>query len=123
MPRVLVIDDDDDFRAIVKDVLEASGYEVDLAADGAQGLTRQRSHPAGIIIMDIFMPQKEGIETIREIRQEFPDAAIIAVSGGGRLQRDGHLFTAKELGARVILRKPFAMDTLLKSIENILKGT
>jgi DNA-binding response OmpR family regulator len=66
------------------------------------------------------MPNKEGIETIRDFREEFPNVPIIAMSGGGRLNRPGILFTAQDLGANVILRKPFGMSDLLWSVTAVL---
>ena len=88
-----------------------------VAADGEQGIALQRKQPASLLITDIFIPNKEGIETIRDFRAEFPGVPIIAMSGGGRLKRRGSgLLTAKALGAAVILRKPFEMSDLLRSV-------
>jgi DNA-binding response OmpR family regulator len=117
MSRILVIDDDIDLRLTMQEMLQAEGYEVSVAADGAQGIALQRKQPASLLITDIFMPNKEGIETIRDFRAEFPDVPIIAMSGGGRLKRRAStLFAAKEIGAAVILRKPFEMSDLLRSV-------
>ncbi len=123
MPRILVIDDDIDLCLVMREVLKAEGYEVSLATDGAQGIGSQRNQPASLLITDIFMPNKEGIETIRDFRAEFPNVPIIAMSGGGRLKRQGSLFTAQELGAAVILRKPFSMSDLLSSVAEVLNGS
>src|SRR5262245_41121499 len=79
--RVLVIDDDDDVREILQAALESEGYAVAGAADGHEGLLRQRENPAAVVVTDIFMPGKEGIETIVEIVGEFPQTKVIAVSG------------------------------------------
>jgi DNA-binding response OmpR family regulator len=118
--HILIIDDDADLCLIMREVLQTTGYEVSLAADGAQGIACQRNRPASLLITDIFMPNKEGIETIRDFRREFPTVPIIAMSGGGRLKGRGSLFTAKELGAAVILRKPFEMSDLLISVSEVL---
>jgi DNA-binding response OmpR family regulator len=120
MSHILVIDDDIDLRVIMQEALQAAGYEVSMAADGAQGIALQRKQPASLLITDIFMPNKEGIETIRDFREEFPNVPIIAMSGGGKLKRQGSLFTAKALGAEVILRKPFKMNDLLRSVAALL---
>ncbi len=120
--HILVIDDDNDLRVIFQEALRAEGYEVSVAADGAQGIALQRKQPASLLITDIFMPNKEGLETIRDFREEFPSVPIIAISGGGRLKTGGSLFTAKELGAAVILRKPFEMSDLLRSVAAVLNG-
>jgi len=115
--HILVIDDDSDLCTMIQELLRAEGYKVSVAADGEQGIALQRKQPASLLITDIFMPNKEGIETIRDFHAEFPDVPIIAMSGGGRLKRLGStLFTAKELGAAMILRKPFEMSDLLTSV-------
>jgi DNA-binding response OmpR family regulator len=120
--HILVIDDDNDLCVILEEVLQAEGYKVSVAADGARGIALQRKQPASLLITDIFMPNKEGIETIRDFRKEFLSVPIIVISGGGRLQSPSSLFTAKELGAAVILRKPFEMGDLLKSVASVLNG-
>jgi DNA-binding response OmpR family regulator len=119
--RILLIEDDSELCTLMQDVLQAEGYAVSVAADGQQGIALQRKQPASLLITDIFMPNKEGIETIRDFRAEFPDVPIIVMSGGGRLKRRGSVFfTAKELGAVAILRKPFEMSHLLKSVAAVL---
>jgi DNA-binding response OmpR family regulator len=100
----------------MEEMLRAEGYEVSVANDGEQGIKLQREQPASLLITDIFMPNKEGVETIRDFRKEFPNVPIIAMSGGGRLKTEGGLRTAKELGAAEILRKPFEMNDLLRSV-------
>jgi DNA-binding response OmpR family regulator len=124
MSHILVIDDDIDLRVIMQEALQAEGYEVSVAADGAQGIALQRKQPASLLITDIFMPNKEGIETIRDFRKEFPNVPIIAMSGGGRLKRRGStLFAAKEVGAETILRKPFEMSDLLRWVAAALNAS
>jgi signal transduction histidine kinase/DNA-binding response OmpR family regulator len=121
---ILVIDDDCDLRLLMQDALQAEGYKVSVAGDGEQGIKLQRKQPASLLITDIFMPNKEGVETIRDFRQEFPNVPIIAMSGGGRPNsRAGGLFTAKELGAQTILQKPFQIHELLRSVRAALKGS
>jgi DNA-binding response OmpR family regulator len=120
--HILVIDDDNDLCLILREVLRAGGYTVSVATDGAQGIALQRKQPASLLITDLFMPNKEGIETIRDFRKEFPSVPIIAISGAGRLRSPISLFTAKELGAAAILRKPFEMSELLRSVAAVLNG-
>jgi DNA-binding response OmpR family regulator len=122
MSHILVIDDDLDLRVIFREAMRAEGYKVSVAADGAEGIALQRKQPASLVITDIFMPNKEGIETIRDFREEFPSIPIIAISGGGTLKIGGSLFTAKELGAAAILQKPFEMSDLLRSVAAALNG-
>lgn len=128
MARILVIDDDKDIRTLMLFELEAAGHEVRAAADGAQGLALQRASPADVVITDIFMPEKEGIETIRDLRDEFPLVKIIAISGGGNIRGRGQAFTlrdlgvvAAELGVVSVLQKPFQTHDLLTSIETALR--
>jgi DNA-binding response OmpR family regulator len=112
-----VVDDDRDLRHLIQEVLRTEGYKVSVAEDGEQGIKLQREEPASLLITDVFMPNKEGIETIRDFRQEFPNVPIIAMSGGGKLRsRTGSLFTAKEVGAEITLQKPFEMSDLLRSV-------
>jgi DNA-binding response OmpR family regulator len=122
--HILVIDDDSDLCTMMQEVLRAEGYEVSVAADGEQGIALHRKLPASLLITDIFMPNKEGIETIRDFREEFPTVPIIAISGGGKLTRRGStLFVAKEVGAATILRKPFEMSDLLRSVAAALNSS
>jgi len=79
--RVLVIEDNEDFRKLALMWFQSYGIEVEGAANGAQGLALQRARPADVIVTDIFMPEMEGIETIHDLRREFPEAKIIAMSG------------------------------------------
>lgn len=119
--RILVIDDEEDVRALLQDALEEAGYEVVLAANGALGLAAQRLCPADLVVTDLFMPEKEGIETIRDLRNEFPSVEIVAMSGGGRvLNNDTYLFAANSIGARLVLRKPFGRGVLLEAVRSAL---
>jgi DNA-binding response OmpR family regulator len=120
--HILVIDDDIDLRITLQEALRAEGYQVSVARDGEQGIASQRKQPASLLITDIFMPNKEGIETIRDFRAEFPNVPIIAMSGGGRLKPQASLFTAKNLGAVVTLQKPFKMSDLLRSVTAVLNA-
>src|SRR5258707_1351546 len=95
--RVLVIDDNPDIRATLKWLLESEGFAVALASNGTEGLELQRSHPASNVVTDIFMPEKDGIETILELRRAYPEAKIVVVSGGSSRGAD-FLNVARELG-------------------------
>ena len=123
MARILVIDDNADVRAVVAGVLEAAGHEVVAVADGVLGMDAQRKSPALIVVTDILMPEKDGIETIRDLKQEFPRVGIIAMSGSGKHLKNTEpsLLVASELGADAVLRKPFAPDVLLGCVERMLK--
>lgn len=121
MTRIIVIDDEEDLRALLQQALERAGYDVVLAANGAAGLALHRAHSADLVITDIFMPDKEGIETIRELKQEFPKLRIIAMSGRGNLGKLDYLSMASELGALSVLQKPFDAKTLLESVQEALR--
>lgn len=121
MSRILLIEDDDVAREMLRKLLEDSGHEVIEAADGAVGTALYRASPADVVITDIVMPEKEGIETIMELRREFPDVKIIAVSGGGaRLSRDSCLRAAEVAGAHRIFAKPLNVSGLLSAVSELL---
>ena len=87
MPSVLVVDDQDQVRQLIRETLEQAGYEVEEACDGKEGLDRYRVRSTDLVIMDILMPDQDGLETIMTLRQEFPDIRIIAMTGGKRYGR------------------------------------
>lgn len=119
-PLICVIDDDESVRQTVGRILKSAGYAVVDAKDGEAGLrVVERSNPA-MIITDIVMPNREGIETIREAKQRFPQVPIIAISGGGRLGPDGFLDLALKLGADDCLAKPFRPAELLDKVTRLL---
>lgn len=118
--RVLVIEDNADLRNLIQTYLEEEGYEVFSAADGREGLQHQRSVPSGIVVTDIFMPGKEGIETVFDLKREFPDTRIIVMSGGPSLvQGMDYLGLARELGASKTLAKPFTMKQLAEAVREL----
>ena len=121
MPQILIIDDEEQIRAVFREMLERSGYEVFEASNGEEGLMLQREQPADLIITDLIMPEKEGLETIRELRQEFPEVKIIAVSGGGRIGPAQYLDVARKLGAACTLDKPVDLEKLLQAVQSVLK--
>ena len=100
MNSILLVDDDLDFRAMQRLVLERRGYAVKEATDGRAALAQLRQRKFDLVIMEIVMPEMEGIETIRRIREQDPDLAIIAVSGGSPYTRaDLNLLVARRMGA------------------------
>jgi DNA-binding response OmpR family regulator len=120
MAHVLVIDDDDHVRSLVRRILEAAGYCVTEAADGQQGLEAFLAEPPDVVITDIFMPKREGLETIMALRREDRSVRIIAVSGGGERGALEHLQTADKLGAMRTLCKPFHRVDLLAAVEEAI---
>ena len=120
MAQILVIDDEAAIREFLRDALEGEGYVVDAAADGEAGLRAFRAEPADVVLCDIFMPGKDGLETISALIREFPSARIIAMSGG----RFGDLDLKKVamlLGAVGALNKPFTLDELLSTVSEFVE--
>lgn len=120
MARVLIIDDEPHILLMVKKMLERAGYEVDLASNGSEGLRLFESISPDLVITDIIMPEKEGLETIREMRRINKDLKIIAMSGGGKISADNYLETAKIFGASKLLEKPFSQKEMLIYVEELL---
>lgn len=120
MPRILVIDDEPPVRALLQTVLERAGYEVVTAPDGKKGIRCHRDTPADLIITDVVMPEKEGIELIREIRETQPDVKIFAISGGGRVAAGTYLALAEKLGALRAFAKPVKTDVLLRAVRDVV---
>src|SRR5687767_7122508 len=105
--KILVIDDEPAVRYAVTRVLESNGFEVTTAADGMRGMMQFRlSHP-DLVITDLIMPEQEGMQTIKQIRQADTEVKILAISGGGRLVNVDFLQVAQRFGADEILAKPF----------------
>jgi len=121
MARILVIDDDEQVLDMLYESLTREGYDVLRASNGEQGLRLYRQEPVDLIITDIIMPEKEGIETIIELRQDFPDVKIIAMSGGGRIGTKDYLHLAKIFGVQRTFTKPVAREQLLDAIKALLK--
>jgi CheY-like chemotaxis protein len=120
MARILVIEDDPDTRAFLEETLKTAGNEVLLAADGVEGLEQHRVTPAELVITDLYMPNKDGLETIMQLRKEFPRLTIIAMSG--KANAGPVLAIAKHLGAAALLEKPFFPAQLLSAVEKALSG-
>lgn len=121
MLRILIVDDDIQIRDMLRQMLEREGFEVADAPDGGKAVKSQRSHPADLVITDILMPGKEGLETIRVFRQDFPDVKIIAMSGGGQAGPDIYLKMARKFGAAHTFTKPVDRYDLLKAVHQALR--
>ncbi|MFQ6113748.1 MAG: response regulator [bacterium] len=121
MARILVIDDEPQVRTMLKEIFEDEGYQVVTAADGEEGLKLYRYEPADLVVTDIVMPEKEGLATIRELRQISPEVKIIAISGGGRVVTRDFLRVAQAFGAKRVFSKPIATEELLRAIAGLLE--
>lgn len=120
--RILVIDDNDMIRDMMCTILVDAGYRVVAAANGKEGLDALAAQPIDLILTDILMPEKEGIETIIEVRKIRPDMKIVAISGGGRVHNFDPLVIAGKIGADVTLAKPFEPEDLLAVVDAAFAG-
>ena len=120
MARILVIDDDDDVRRTLVRMLETAGHEVHEAADGDSGIALCDKVLPHLVITDILMPEKEGIETIMVLKRAHPDMRILAISGGGRSGAMDFLDMARALGADEAMQKPFRRAELLAAVGRLI---
>lgn len=120
MPKILIIDDEEMVRDVLKQTLEREGYEVEAAADGQHGLSLFQTWGPDLVVTDILMPGKEGLETIRELRAEDPEVQIIAISGGGDRGDLNFLRAASMFGAVRTLSKPISRDDLLPMVRELV---
>lgn len=121
--RVLVIEDDEHFRSLTLRWLQSYGIEAEGAAHGARGLALQRERPADVIVTDIFMPEMEGMETINDLRKEFPAAKIIAMSGRDPMAKYDVLQSARQLGAARTFKKPFRFEELVVAVLELAEAS
>lgn len=119
MGNILVIEDDQEILNMLRIMVERQGYSVTTAKNGVEGIKFFRASPADIVITDIVMPEKEGLETILELREIYPEVKIIAVSGGGRYNSNDYLQSAKDFGADYVFHKPFKQKEILDAIEDL----
>src|SRR5215207_6958556 len=119
MAQILVIDDDPGVRTVLQLMLQLCGHQVTLATDGVEGVKQFRNQPADIVLTDLFMPNQEGIETITELRKDFPKVPIIAMSG--EMAGDTMLLVTRHLGVGAILQKPFFQDQLRAAVDRALE--
>lgn len=120
MARILVIDDDPLLRRVMRRILERSGHDAMEAVDGVEGMRLVRESPPDLVVTDLLMPEKDGIETIQELRAEFPHIPIVAVSGAGRIEEGGPLLDAHLYGADASLAKPFSAAELIEIVTLVL---
>lgn len=120
MPKILVIDDDFAVRDVISCILQMQGYSVVVAEDGIAGVAMNRAELPDLVITDMVMPEQGGAETIIKIRQESPDARIIAISGSRTFAGSPFLMVAKQLGVTETLQKPFRMSELIDCVTRTL---
>ena len=130
MAKILIVDDEEDVRIALKQVLERAGYEVTVAASGNEGLEVMKQEGADLVITDVIMPGVDGIATAKRIREKYRDTRIIVISGGGRtapepyepdaISTRSYLASASKAGADQTLTKPFDRDELLRVVQDLL---
>jgi len=122
MSRILVVDDDLQVLEVLGEMLYLEGYDVGTARNGREALDRFRGGGFDLVITDLIMPDKEGLETIAELRTLDRSVPIVAMSGGGCIGSTDHLQTARYLGADISLAKPFARSELISAVTRLLSG-
>jgi len=115
---IVIADDDSLLCETFRISLEARGYNVLLAEDGNHALKIVESTPVDAMLLDILMPRKEGLETLIELKQRFPEIKVFVMSGGGLYGRADFLAVARKFGADAILRKPFPIQSVVELLEH-----
>jgi DNA-binding response OmpR family regulator len=122
MGKILIIDDEPYILLMLKKMLERAGYEVDLASNGREGLDLFARASADLVITDIIMPDKEGLELIMEMKRQSPGLKIIAMSGGGRISPESYLECARHFGAEKVFQKPFRQKELVSAVRELMSA-
>lgn len=118
--NILVIDDDEEVRDMIRKMLMQGGHSVVSASNGAEGLlSLQNNLSVELVITDLIMPEKEGVETIFELKKDYPDMKIVAISGGGIGSAEPYLKMARVVGADATLNKPFLTKELLDIVDRL----
>lgn len=120
MAKILVLDDEPSILLMIKKMLEKEGHEVELALNGLEGMALFEKNKPDLVVTDIIMPEKEGLETILELRKKHPELKIIAISGGGRIGPQGYLPSAKYLGADMVFQKPLVQKEFVQAVSDLL---
>jgi len=119
--RILVVDDEEQIRSLLTQMLEHENFEVDTAENGEQGLTLVANNPYDLVITDMIMPVKDGLKLIMELVRDYPDLKILAMSGGGAIKAERYLTMAGYLGDEIAtLEKPFTLESLLARVNELL---
>lgn len=119
--RILVIDDEPSALDLLRRILEGEGYAVEVAANGLEGVELFRLRPCDLVISDMVMPVKDGLQTILELRDIAPNLPVIAISGGGVISKERYLTVAGYLGRVMTLAKPFAVEAIVNAVAGLLQ--
>lgn len=119
-PTILVIDDQADLRAMIEMTLVSAGFHVVGAANGREAIRAVAKEKIDLVLTDLLMPERDGLEVMADLRRSRPDLPVIAMSGGGRMPADFYLKVARTFGAKTILEKPFSPEQFLEKIGGVL---
>ena len=120
MKKILIVDDDEQIRFILKDLLKKIDAVVNEASDGDEAIKKFNIEHYDLIILDILMPGKEGIQTIQELKHNNPGLKIIAISGGGHIGANVYLDMAKKIGADLCISKPIDLNSFIGQVKSLL---
>jgi len=120
VPRIVIIDDEEPIYKMLSIAFERAGFEVDTAPEGRTGICRCRERQTDLVITDLVMPEQEGIETIQELRRDFPGVKIVAMSGGGQIAAESYLSIAERIGADLTFEKPIDTKALVSAVCELL---
>ncbi|MFC1766460.1 response regulator transcription factor [Planctomycetota bacterium] len=120
MAHILVAEDDSNIRTIIASILECQGHSIHEAADGIEAFSLAQKESYDLLVTDIGMPEKDGIELITDLRKLMPDLTILAISAGGICSAGHYLDQAIECGANQTLRKPFSRQQLINAVDTLL---
>ena len=121
--KILVAEDNADTREALRLLLEAEGYSVRAAEDGDEALRLQQTEPADVLVTDLFMPGRDGFETLSAFRDSFPQTKIVVISGGSLRLRGSYLESARMVGADATLQKPVMPADLFRVIDGLFKSS
>ena len=120
MARILVVDDDPTMRALLRKRLESVGHEIDEAEDGVEGVRAIRRGGVDLLVTDVLMPEKGGIEALMEIREEYPDLKVLIVTGHSPTESEAFQNVARQFGAARVFTKPLDFDAFLAAVSELL---
>lgn len=123
MERILIIDDEPSILEVLRKILQFEGYDVVTAANGEEGLELFRQTPCDLVITDMVMPAKDGLQTILDLRNEKPDLPVIAMSGGGTISKERYLAVAGYLDRVITIAKPFSVGSVVEAVTKLLSET
>ena len=123
MERILIIDDEPSILEVLRKILQFEGYDVVTAANGEEGLELFRQTPCDLVITDMVMPTKDGLQTILDLRTEKPDLPVIAMSGGGTISKERYLAVAGYLDRVITIAKPFSVGSVSEAVSKLLSET